>query len=221
MLRLHRAGHLQRRPREGIAEAPRRAQESDNRHEVDMDTTHGLGLGDSVRLATALALCAFLGGCVDIRNREYTPVTVSLDGRSELHISTYPSWFPSETSDIPFLKKTVRTPESVYFQVFVRDAKKKAGPNPHVDTILIESFSYRIAGRAPVVLLENYDRNFWMQNDPNANKGEPVPVPWVEGQPLPIAISLVLNGKTHEFKTDMQAVERKSTRSLLAHEFLR
>lgn len=186
-----------------------------------MDTTHGLGLNGGVRLATALALCALLGGCVDIRNREYTPVTVALDDRNELHISTYPSWFPSETSEIPFLKKTVRTPESVYFQVFVRDAEKKAGPNLHVDTILIKSFSYRIAGRAPVVLIENYDAYFWMQNNPNYTKGEPVPVPWVEGQPLTIAISLVLNGKAHELKTDMQAVERKSTGSLLAHEFLR
>jgi hypothetical protein len=186
-----------------------------------MDTTQGLGLDGGVRPATALVLCAFLGGCVDIHRREYAPVTVALDDRNELHISTYASSFPSETSDIPFLKKTVRTPESVYFQVFVRDAEKKAGPNPHVDTILIKSFSYQLAGRAPVVLIENYDRNFWMQDQPNDNPNERTPVPWVKGQPLTIAISLVLNGKTHALKTDMQAVERKSTGSLLAHEFLR
>jgi hypothetical protein len=220
-LGLHRAGSLRKPPREGIAEVPRRTHESDNRHEVDMDTTHGLGLNGGVRLATALVMCALLGGCVDIHKREYAPITVALDDRNELHISTYPSWFPSETSEIPFLKKTVRTPESVYFQVFVRDAEKKAGPNPHVETILIKSFSYQLAGRAPVVLIENHDAYFWMQNNPNDNKGDQAPVPWVKGQPLTIAISLVLNGRTHELKTEMQAVERKSTRSLLAHEFLR
>ena len=186
-----------------------------------MNTTRGLGLDGGLRLTASLMLAALLGGCVDLRNREYVPVTVRLDDHNELHISTYPSWFPSETSDIPFLKKTLRTPDSVYFQVFVRDAEKKVGPNPHVDSILIKSFSYQIAGRAPVVLIENYDANFWMQDNPNYNTGEPAPVPWVEGQPLTIAISLVLNGKAHEVKRDMQAVERKSTGSLLAHEFLR
>jgi hypothetical protein len=186
-----------------------------------MNTTRRLGLNGGVRLAAALVLGVLLGGCVDIRNREYAPVTVALDDRNELHISTYPSWFARETTNVPFLKKTLRTPDSVYFQVFVRDAKKKAGPNPHIDSILIKSFSYEIAGRAPVVLIENYDAYFWMQDNSNHNKGKPTPVPWVEGQPLTIAISLVLNGKAHALKADMQAVERKSTGSLLAHEFLR
>jgi hypothetical protein len=186
-----------------------------------MNTTRGLGFDGGVRLVSALMLAALLGGCVDMRTREYVPVTVRLDDRNELHISTYPSWFARETTNIPFLKKTVRTPDSVYFQVFVRDSEKKTGPNPHVDSILIKSFSYRIADRAPVVLIENYGANFWMQNNPNHNIGEPVPVPWVEGQPLTIAVSLVLNGKAHELKTDMMAVEHKSTGSLLAHEFLR
>lgn len=186
-----------------------------------MNTTRGLGLDRGVCLTASLMLAVLLGGCVDVRNREYVPVTVRLDDRNELDISTYPSWFPSETSDIPFLKKTLRTPDSVYFQVFVRDAEKKAGPNPHVDSILIKSFSYQIAGRAPVILIENYDTYFWMQDQPNDNAGERAPVPWVEGQRLNIAISLVLNGKAHELKTEMLAVERKSTGSLLAHEFLR
>jgi hypothetical protein len=186
-----------------------------------MDTARKPGMDGAVRLAAILMFAALLGGCVDMRSREYAPISVRLDDRNELHISTYPSWFSSETSDIPYLKKTVRTPDSVYFQVSVRDAEKKAGPNPHVDSILIRSFSYRIADREPVVLIENYDDYFWMQGNPNHNKVEQAPVPWVEGQPLTIAISLVLNGKTHELKTDMQAVERKSTGSLLAHEFLR
>lgn len=185
-----------------------------------MNTTRRPGFDGGVRLTASLMLAALLGGCVDVRIREYVPLTVRLDDRNELYISTYPSWFPRETSDIPFLKKTLRTPDSVYFQVFVRDAEKKVGPNPHVDSILIKSFSYQVAGRAPVVLIENYDTYFWMQDQPNDNAGERAPVPWVEGQQLTIAISLVLNGKAHDLKTDMHAVERKRTDSLLAHEFL-
>lgn len=186
-----------------------------------MNRTRELRFDDGVRLTATLMLAALLGGCVDVRTREYAPVTIPLDDRNELHISTYPARFPDETSDIPFLKKTVRTPDSVYFQVFVRDPEKKVGPNLHVESILIKSFSYQSAGRPPVVLIEDYDSYFWMQDQPNDNAGERTSVPWVAGQRLSIAISLVLNGKAHELKTDMQAVERKSTGSLLAHEFLR
>jgi hypothetical protein len=186
-----------------------------------MHATRRLGFDGGIRLTTTLVLSALLGGCVDMRNREYAPVDFALDDKNELHISTYPSSFASEATDVPFLKKTVRTPDSVYFQVFVRDAEKKFGPNTHIDTIQIKSFSYQIPGQAPVVLIENYDAYFWMQNNPDHNKGEPTPVPWVKGQRLNVAISLVLNGKEHELKTNMQAVERKSTGSLLAHEFLR
>ena len=78
-----------------------------------------LGALVPVLLATA--------GCMDATILEYQPLTPELDGKSELHISTYPSGFPGETSSIPFLYKALRTPESVYFQVFVRDAEKKSG----------------------------------------------------------------------------------------------
>lgn len=175
------------------------------------------GLQGIVRLAAALVLAALLGGCVDIRRREYTPVTVGLDGRSELHISTYPSFFARETSDIPFLKKTVRTPESVFFQVFVRDAQQKAGPNPHIATIRIESFSYQLPGQTPVILIQNHDSHFWMQGDPKLNPDKPTPVPWVEDQRLLIEVSLVVNGKPYALKTEMVAVERQSTGFLPFH----
>jgi hypothetical protein len=38
---------------------------------------------------------------------------------------------------------------------------------------------------------------------------------------MTVAVSLVLNGKAHELKRDMIAVERSSSGSLIAHEFLR
>ncbi len=174
-----------------------------------------------IRPAMAFVAAALLAGCVDFRERTYAPIEVVLDQRNVLRISTYPSWFPSETSDIPFLKKTVRTPESVYFQVYVRDAKTRAGPNPNIQSIKINSFSYQVPGRAPVVLIENYDDYFWMQDNSGDNNAQTTPVPWVQGQRMTVAVSLVLNGKAHELKRDMIAVERSSSGSLIAHEFLR
>jgi len=61
---------------------------------------------------------------------EYEPVTRYLDGLNERHISTYPAGFPSKTRSIPFLYEELRTPEAVFFQVFVRDGEVKSGPNP-------------------------------------------------------------------------------------------
>lgn len=182
-----------------------------------MRTTGKTGFFPSIRPAAVVAMAAALSACVDVRYREYAPVEFVLDERNVLEISTYPSWFARDTTEIPFLKKTSRTSDSVYFQVFVRDAKKKAGPNPNVESIQIKSFSYQVADRAPVVLIENYGHYFWMQDNSNYNKAEATPVPWVEGQRLKVAVSLVLNGKAHELKTEMRGVEHRETRSLLVH----
>ncbi len=173
-----------------------------------------------MRLTMPLMVALVLAGCVDVRHREYAPVEFALDDRNVLRISTYPSWFARDTTEIPFLKTTSRTAGSVYFEVYVRDAKKKNGPNPNVQSIRIKSFSYQIADRAPVVLIENYDHYFWMQDNANYNKAETTPIPWVEGQRLKVAVSLVLNGTAHELKTEMLAVEHRSTRSLLVHELM-
>jgi hypothetical protein len=186
-----------------------------------MNGTRRLGFDGGVRLATALVLGALLSGCVHNRIREYTPATFALNDNSELHIATYPSWFSHQISEVPFLKKTFHTPDSVFLEMSVNDVHNKHGPNPHIDSILIKSFSYQIADHAPVVLIENYGGSVWMQGEPHYNSGERIPIPWVKGQQLTVAISLVLNGKAHEFKTVMQAVERNKTESLLWHELVR
>jgi len=180
-----------------------------------------IGRGLVFRMAALLGIGSLLSGCIHREMLEYEPVALDLDGKSELHISTYPAGFPRKISGIPFLYKTTRTPESVFFQVFVRDIQKKVGPNAHVESIQIHSFSYRIDNDPPVVLISQYDGHFWMQEQHADNNGERKPVPWVSGKPLTIDIALTLNGKDYAFKTRMQPIMREKTGSLVAHELLR
>lgn len=183
--------------------------------------TRSFTTGRIAILPVCVAIGALLGGCVRYEVVHYAPLTRMLDGKSELHISSYPSWFPRETSNVPFLHKTVRTPESVYFQVFVRDAEKQAGPNPHVESIRIRSFAYRRPGLEPVQLISDYDEAFWMQGQPQYNPNKTEPVPCLPGLPIDITISLTLNGVDYAFEDTMICAEKTRTGSLIVHTFAR
>lgn len=167
--------------------------------------------------AGVVAAALLLVGCVRYEIVHYTPLTMALDGRSELHISSYASWFPDEHSDIPFIRKTVRTPESIYFQVFVRDAEAKAGPNPHVQSVRIHSFTYALPGQPPVQLITDYDQNFWMQDQPQYNPSGAVPVPCLPGQSIEVSISLELNGTHYAYSERMACTTRKRSGLLIVH----
>jgi hypothetical protein len=168
-------------------------------------------------LGAPILLVSAAAGCMDATILEYQPLTLELDGKSELHISTYPSGFPRETSSIPFLYKALRTPESVYFQVFVRDAEKKSGKNPHVESITIHSFTYEFPGQPPVRLIADYGHNFWMQGDPQYNADDHAPVPFDEHWYLRLKIDLTLNGRQYAFDRQVNAAERKNLRPLLLY----
>ncbi len=149
----------------------------------------------------------------------YEPLTRALDGKSELHISTYPSDIARGVSGIPFLWKEVRSPNSVYFQVFVRQAGGKAGRNPHVDTITIHAFSYEFPGQAPVELITDYDQNFWMQGDPKYNPDGAAPVPVHDAWYVDLKIDLTLNGQRYRFEERVNATRRERVRPLLLEAF--
>lgn len=168
-----------------------------------------------IALATAVALVLFTQGCMDATICEYQPLTRTLDGKNALHISTYPSGFPRETASIPFLYKALRTPESVYFQVFVRDAGKKAGPNPHIESIHIRSFTYQFPGQDPVNLISDYDHYFWMQGSPKYNPDGSAPVPFDEHWYLRLRIDLSVNGEDYLIDEQVHAAERRNLRPLL------
>ncbi|NVJ61118.1 MAG: hypothetical protein HWE27_12055 [Gammaproteobacteria bacterium] len=160
-----------------------------------------------------------LQGCVKVTINEYEPLVINLDGKSELAISTYPSGFARTTSSIPFLYKTIESPNSVYFQVFVREAGKKAGKNPNINTITIRSFSYRFPADDFTELLKDYSNNFWMQGNSQYNSSISSPIPYDDHWYLYIKIDLTINGKDYLVEETLKANSRTSTQSLLLHEF--
>jgi len=172
----------------------------------------------STRTGVLLVLFALaVQGCVDVTVQGYGDLTYPLDGTSELHVSTYPAWYASEESSIPFLYKSLRTPDSVYFQVFVREAGTEAGPNPHIDSITIHSFSYQFPGQAPVELVADFQGNFWAQGDPEDNPDGVGPVQVSTNWYLQLNIDLTLNGQRHQVDERVQAFEREYRRPLILH----
>jgi hypothetical protein len=167
-----------------------------------------------LRSVAAIGAALLVQGCMDSTILEYEPLTRDLDGRSELHISTYPAGFPRETSAIPFLYKGLRTPEAVYFQVFVRDAEKKSGPNPNIDSIRIHSFSYQLRGEPPVELIADFDAGFWMQDQPDLAPMAHAPVPFDPGGSVRVVVDLTLNGQDYRIEGEMRAAERRNVRPL-------
>lgn len=156
-------------------------------------------------------------GCMDATILEYQPLRRSLDGRSELHISTYPAGFPRETFSIPFLYKALRTPESVYFQVYVRDVEKKVGANSHIKSIRIRSFTYQFPEQEPVTLISDFDGYFWMQESLTYNTGDRDPVPYSHDWYVHLNIELAVNGQVYQFHEKVNAAERRNMRALLLY----
>lgn len=171
------------------------------------------------RSVAAIGAALLVQGCMDATILEYEPLTRELDGRSELHISTYPAGFPTETSAVPFLYKGLRTPEAVYFQLFVRDAEKKSGPNPHIDSVRIRSFAYQVRDEAPVELISDFDAGFWMQDQPDLAQVTHAPASFDPGGCVRVFVDLTLNGQDYRIEGDMRAVERRNVRPLWIYAF--
>ena len=169
-------------------------------------------------------LILFLAGCVQIRYLKYKPFVHDIDGKNELYISTYPAGYAQKTDDsIPFVYKKLVTHDKLYFQVFIRDIKKKAGKNANIDSIRIHSFSYRIGNNPSTELLSNYDSNFWQQGQSkyNPDTKETSPILYVDGWTVSVNISFTLNGKDYSIQGEMPSAENTNTRSLIMWEIHR
>lgn len=148
-----------------------------------------------INLFLTLAIITSSTGCAKFTKYEYDSHVFPLDKENELVISTFPSWFPKTKSRIPFLFKSSYSPQSVYFQFFVRAAGTTAGRNPNIDSILVRKFSYEFPGQTPVVLIEGYLEGFWQQGQSDYDSTNLDPVPCVEGWHVRVKFDLVLNGK--------------------------
>lgn len=164
----------------------------------------------------ALGLVSLVtAGCTDATILKYEDVIVPLDGQSELHISTYPSNFPSVTFHIPFIFKRIRTPDSVYLQFFVRSVDNKSGSNPHVETIKVHSFTYEFPGQTPVQLVSDYDDSFWMQGSQKYNPNGSDPVPHSAGWYIVLKADITLNGKRYLVDETSHAASSRNIQPLI------
>ena len=162
-----------------------------------------------------------LGGCVRYEVVHYLPLELPLDATHTLRISTYPSWFPRETDHVPFLYKTVRTPETVHFQVWVQSDAAASGAKPATDTVRIDDFSYELPGQSPVRLIADFDGHFWMQDQPQYNPNKTTPVPCLPGKPVSVHVSLSVDQTAYVFDRELPCAVRERTGSLLVHALLR
>ena len=172
-------------------------------------------------ILTFIAVAAWMvfGGIAQFVHRGYSPFVQDLDELSELSITTYPAWFPSEVVDVPFFYKKLVSPDSVYFQVFVRDKQRKSGPNPHIESIMIQSFLYRFGSGPATELIVDYDRSFWMQNNPE--DAQPLmdlkAIPYIPNGVVSIEIALILNGESYRLQGNLPAEERTRTYPLFLY----
>ena len=169
-----------------------------------------------VRLLS-LVVIAVLQGCLDATTQQYGPITLPLDDLNELHISTYPADFPKTLESVPFLYKKIKTPDQVYFQVFVRAAGTTSGKNPNIDSITINSFSYYFPGQTAIQLISDYDQGFWMQANPNYDPAGAPPVPYNDHWHVRVSIDLTLNGVNYQLDERVDAESERWFQPLIIH----
>ena len=149
--------------------------------------------------------------CTSFTNREYGPFVRNLDGKSELHISTYPAFFPQKKSTSNSINKKLESHCEVYFQLFIRDLDKKFGPNPHIESVTIHSFSYQLPNEPKIEILTNHDGNFWMQGNPNYESRKLSAILYRKNSAINIEIDFSLNGKKYSYEGQMKSKESTTT----------
>lgn len=158
-----------------------------------------------------LSLAFLLQACTTVTQRSYGPFVRKLDGKSILKISTYPAGFPKDKRGGAPGFKQMETHGELYFQVNIRNANGKMGPNSNVESIQIHSFAYQVDGGPTTRLLTDYEHNFWMQGNPRYEKRDLAPVPYNPGSIINVEINFTLNGEKYDFKGEMKASESRST----------
>lgn len=160
----------------------------------------------STRITTAL-MVLFIGlllpSCVVFTEHEYGEFTKNLDGRSELSVSTYPAGFPRDKLHIPYVFRRAESADKVYFQVHIRDMRKKFGHNPNIKSVRINSFSYKVGDAPRKEVISGFTNNHWMQGNKIDAPGNPPPAPFVKGEEVTFSADLRLNGRSHKVSGTM------------------
>ncbi len=145
--------------------------------------------------------------CTSFTNREYGPFVRNLDGENELHISTYPAFFPKKQFTSNSINKKLKSHAEVYFQLFIRDLNKKFGPNPNIESVTIHSFSYQLPNGPKIEILTEYNGNFWMQGNSNYESRKTSAIPYRPNSAINIEINFSLNGKKYSYESQMKSKE--------------
>lgn len=146
-----------------------------------------------------------LSSCVVFTEREYEEFAKDLDGRNELSVSTYPAGTPRDKMRIPYVFRWAESADKVYFQVNIRDMKKKFGHNPNIRSIHINSLSYGVADGPKKELISGFPNNHWMQGNKIDAPGSPPPIPYVRGEEVTFEADFNLNGRNHKVSGTMPA----------------
>jgi hypothetical protein len=162
----------------------------------------------AIRLMLVPSVLLMALGCTSLKHRAYAPLVRDLDGLNELEISTYPADFADRLGEKGDILQKYESAGQLYFQVFIRDAKNKTGPNPHVQSITIHAFSYQMGDEPPTVMLSEYKDNFWMQGNPRYDERGLPPIPYEADGSVFVKISLTLNDTKYEFEGEMPATEK-------------
>ena len=160
-------------------------------------------------IALLFLLCMFTGvGCVNITKREYQQFVQELDDKSELSVSTHPAWFGKEKVKIPYLYIKMVTDDYVALQFHLREHGKKIGKNPHLQSIQVHKFSYRLDNGPEKILLTDYSKASWGQDTGNYKERTTKGIPYQKGSILHFSAELTLNGEDFSVKGQMPAQEK-------------
>jgi len=168
-----------------------------------------------IRLFLLTLLTVSMASCARFSKVEYAKHVFALDEENELVISTFPSWFPETQTHIPFIFKSSKAPQSVYFQFYVRATGTVAGPNPNIESILVRNFSYEFPGQKPVVLIKDYTEGFWQQGRQAYDSEQLEPVLCYEGWYVLVKYDLLLNGEVFQGEHKLPAQRVMSTYPLI------
>ena len=146
--------------------------------------------------------------------RGYESFTEEIDRKNKLEISMKPASIPRVKQDGTSWAEQMETHNKLNFQVFIMD-KDGYGKNPHIESVMIHSFTYQLNDGNKTEILSNYDYNFWMQGNRKYNKERSIvpPIPYIPESKIKFWITFTLNGKKYSKQGTLKSFERSSTYS--------
>ena len=162
-------------------------------------------------IAVIFVLCALTGvGCVSVEHLEYREYVHELDDKSDLAVSTYPAWFPTEEVNIPLVYIKMVTDDYVALQFHVREKGTSSGRNPHIEAIKVHKFAYQLDDGPEKVVLRDFSDGFWSQQTGNHAERTKKGIPYQKDSILHITLDLTLNGQNYLIEGEMPAHRRVS-----------